>query len=263
MLTTAEIREHYDSMALIYRTFWGDHIHHGFFSDGESPQAAQIKLIEHCAKLVGVRRKWNVLDAGCGHGGSSVYLASNYGCCVQGLTLSHKQALLAAENAHVAAVSDRTAFLVEDVATWQFPAAAFDLVWTMESSEHFFDKAGYFRNVARTLRRDGKLLLAGWTGPMASAQVREVAQRFLCPEIWTGQQYAKAVESAGMHVEHNEEITENIVRTWEICAEHARAAKPIIRLLPRAAREFVEGIHVILKAYRSGDLTYTVITGRK
>jgi len=36
-----------------------------------------------------------------------------------------------------------------------------------------------------------------------------------------------------------------------------------VKLLPRAAREFVEGIEIILDAYRSGDLTYTVIAATK
>lgn len=260
MTTTAQIRDHYDSLALIYRTFWGDHIHHGFFTDGEPPQAAQLKLLDYCATLVGVPEAGTVLDVGCGHGGTAVYLASNFGCYVQGITLSEKQSRLAIKNASVAVVSDRTSFLVEDAETWDFPAAAFDLVWTMESSEHFFDKAGYFQNVARTLRPGGKLLLSAWTGSMTSKQVREVAQRFLCPELWTQEHYAAAIQHAGMRLEHSADITRNIAHTWEVCADRARAAKAVFPLLPAAAREFVEGIELILQAYRGGDLTYTVIT---
>ena len=62
-----------------------------------------------------------------------------------------------------------------------------------------------------------------------------------------------------MRVCHCEDLTAKIVSTWEICQERARAASVAVKLLPRAAREFVEGIDVILDAYRSGDLTYTVI----
>jgi len=36
-----------------------------------------------------------------------------------------------------------------------------------------------------------------------------------------------------------------------------------VKLLPNAAREFVEGMPVILDAYRSGQMRYTVMTARK
>ena len=74
------------------------------------------------------------------------------------------------------------------------------------------------------------------------------------------EQYKCAVELAGMRVTHCEDLTAKVLRTWEVCQERAQAAAPLVKLLPRAAREFVKGIDFILDAYRSGDLTYTVIT---
>ncbi|HET7439824.1 MAG TPA: class I SAM-dependent methyltransferase [Terriglobales bacterium] len=263
MPTPDQIREHYDSLALIYRAFWGDHIHHGLFTDGEPPETAQVKLIEHCVELAGVWQGADVLDVGSGHGGSSVYLASVYGCRVQGLTLSEKQARLSSQNARIAAVCDRTKFLVEDAESWHFPPMAFDLVWTMESSEHFADKSRYFQNVATTLKSGGKLLLSAWTGSMQSTQVRDVARAFLCPELWSAQQYARAIESAGLRVIRTDDLSAGVARTWEICSERVTKVKTIVPLLPRTARAFVEGIETILQAYRSGALTYSVILALK
>ena len=133
----------------------------------------------------------------------------------------------------------------------------------MESSEHFADKSRYVAIVASTLRPGGQLLLAAWTGSMDLPRVREVARAFLCPELWTAERYKGAIESSGIRLRRYEDLTARIVSTWEICQERARSARIAVKLLPRTAREFVEGIDIILDAYRSGDLTYTVLVADK
>ena len=262
MATTAQIREHYDSLALIYRTFWGDHIHHGLFVSGrESPEEAQVKLLDHCSKLVSPAG--SVLDVGCGHGGTALYLAERFGCEVLGLTLSEKQAQFAQANAKSARLQNRVQFVISDADAYEFPAEAFDLVWTMESSEHFADKKRYFCNVVRTLRPNGRLLLAAWTGSMERPRVQGVANAVLCPELWTAEEYGSAIAEVGLILTSQEDLARLVIRTWEICRDRARLARAAHALLPRAAREFVDGIDIILDAYRSGDLTYTVITAEK
>lgn len=262
MATPAAIREHYDSLAFIYRAFWGDHIHHGLFLDGDDPARAQVRLIEHCVDLLGTVGR-DVLDAGCGHGGTAIYLAEHYRCCVLGITISEKQAHIARENAARAGVGDRVSIVAADAEAFAFPAERFDLVWTMESSEHFADKPAYLQSVARTLRAGGKLLLAAWAGAMTSPRVREVAVRFLCPELWTSEQYHSAIAAAGLRVCKCKNLSDRVRRTWEICRARAKAASLGLKLLPATVQEFLAGFDVILEAYRSGELTYMVLVAEK
>jgi tocopherol O-methyltransferase len=264
MASLAEIRDHYDSLAFVYQTFWGDHLHHGLFVDDQAlPQEAQICMLDHCIKLLELRGEKEVLDLGCGHGGTLVYLARLLDCHGVGLTISPKQAQIAKASIAQAGLSHRLTILLEDVATFPFPVEGFDLVWAMESSEHFADKPQFLRDVAYTLRPGGKLLLTAWTGSMADSRVSAVARSFLCPHLWTAEQYRTAIEATGMVVEHGEDLTSHIVRTWEICRNHVRLAGPAVQLLPRAARLFVDGIEMILEAYQSGALGYSVLVAKK
>ena len=220
-------------------------------------------MLDYCVSLLDLRPEANILDVGCGHGGTLLHLARLLSCTGTGLTLSPKQAKLAREHAAKAGVEGRVNFVVENADTFQFPAAEFDLVWTMESSEHFADKSRYFANVARTLRPGGQLLLAAWTGSMDRPRVREVARAFLCPELWTAEQYRSAVESAGMRVEIVRRFKRESSAHMGSVSGAARSAAPVVKLLPSAAREFVEGVDIILDAYRSGDLTYTVLAAER
>jgi tocopherol O-methyltransferase len=265
MASPAQVREHYDSLALIYRAFWGDHLHHGLFKEGnEGPEEAQVKLLEYCAGRVGVRRSSRVLDVGCGHGGTAIFLAQQYGCQVLGLTLSEKQAHLAREKATARrAVESAVVFAVGDAEQYDFGQGRYDLVWTMESSEHFQDKAAYLRRVARSLAPGGRLLLAAWTGSMQEQAVRDVARAFVCPSLQTCDEYQEQMQASGLQVLETADLTEKVLPTWEICHQRARKAAAVVPLLPRAVREFVEGIPVILNAYRSGALRYSVITAAR
>jgi tocopherol O-methyltransferase len=78
------VREHYDRLSVFYRALWGEHIHHGYWEDVETPSTAQEKLIERLASLAGIKPGSRVLDVGCGLGGSALWLARHLGCSVLG-----------------------------------------------------------------------------------------------------------------------------------------------------------------------------------
>jgi tocopherol O-methyltransferase len=255
------IRRHYDSLSMLYRLFWGDHLHHGWFSTGkEKAREAQIEMLWQCTAMARVRFAARVLDVGCGYGGTSIFLASELGCRVDGVSLSPNQLAVANKKAAAAKVRSNVRFHLQDAETFEYPDDHYDLVWTMESSEHFADKQRYFDQVCRTLRRDGRLLLAAWTGSMASDSVRSVAEHFICPEICTPDEYVEFIEAAGMHVHRLVNATSRVVPTWQICLRRIERFRLLRHLVSNDVRSFGDGLEVILNAYLSGELTYTIIT---
>src|SRR5579862_3799187 len=115
MVTPAEIREHYDSLSLIYRTFWGEHIHHGYFdSPNIFPDEAQVRLLDHCSDMLTIGRGEQVLDVGCGFGATLRYLTHKFDVSGLGLTISPKQALFAKQQTGKSALENRLRFVVAD-----------------------------------------------------------------------------------------------------------------------------------------------------
>lgn len=255
------IRRHYDSLSMWYLLFWGDHLHHGWFNTGEEKaREAQIEMLWQCASIVRVRLGARVLDVGCGYGGTSIFLASELGCRVDGLSLSPNQLAVANKKAAAAKVGSNVRFYLQDAERFEYPDDHYDLVWTMESSEHFADKQRYFHQVCQTLRSDGRLLLAAWTGSMTSDSVRSVAKHFICPEICTADEYVEFIEAAGMQVQKLVDVTSQVVPTWQICQRRIERFRLLRHLVSDDVRSFGDGLEVILNAYLSGEMTYTIIT---
>ncbi|KPI38401.1 putative tocopherol O-methyltransferase, chloroplastic [Cyphellophora attinorum] len=98
-LTTlkARIAQHYDLASTYYYSLWGQHIHHGLFTNGATTkEAAQGNLIDFMLEFSEFPKSGaTVLDVGCGLGGTCRYLAQRRGSTVTGITISEQQIGLA------------------------------------------------------------------------------------------------------------------------------------------------------------------------
>lgn len=141
-------------------------MHHGYYGpDGRTTKdrrQAQIDLIEELLTWAGITTADNILDVGCGIGGSSLYLAQKYDAQVTGITLSPVQAARAGVRAATANLSDRVQFQVADALQLPFADQSFDFVWSMESGEHMPDKTRFLQEMCRVLKPGGQLLMATW-----------------------------------------------------------------------------------------------------
>lgn len=160
-----EIINYYDSCEQDYRLFWNlDQsmaLHAGYWDEStKTLKDALRRENEILAKEAKVQPSDRVLDAGCGVGGSSIFLAKTYGCEVMGITLSEQQAKTATENARKYAVSDLVQFKVMDFTNTAFADESFDVVWGMESICHAGDKLKFVNEAYRLLKPGGRLIIA-------------------------------------------------------------------------------------------------------
>lgn len=171
MFTEQDIIDYYDINEVHYRAYWRLDkclaMHYGYHDKENSSFAkALINMNKQLAERVGVTKSDVVLDAGCGVGGSSIYLAKNFGCKAHGITLSAKQVNTATNYAKSHNVSHLATFSEEDYHQTSFANESFDVVWAVESVCHSFDKAAFYKEAYRLLKPKGRLILADYTEEM-------------------------------------------------------------------------------------------------
>jgi tocopherol O-methyltransferase len=265
------IRKHYDRLSFFYRLLWGEHLHHGYWDRDQSVPRAQVRLMERLAEEVVIRPGSSVLDVGCGLGGSAFWLADQFGCCVTGLTISPVQARMATKRAKSRGLSDRVQFQVKDANLWQPQPESVDMVWVMESSEHFRDKRGFFARCAQALKPGGTLAVCAWLrrdGPVREDEMELVAtigEAMLSASLDGLSDYRMWMKDAGLMVETAEDITRQIAPTWSHCARMFR--NPFLRTLLRFAdsptRRFVRSFPLMEQAYAQGAMAFGLFVARK
>jgi ubiquinone/menaquinone biosynthesis C-methylase UbiE len=112
---------------------------------------------QELAHLADVKPHFDVLDVGCGLGGSARYLAYEYGCRVSGLDLTEEYCQVASLLSARLGLSSSTEFRQGSALAMPFDDQRFDLGWTEHVQMNIADKAGFYGEIVRVLKPGGKL----------------------------------------------------------------------------------------------------------
>jgi len=267
----AEVRKHYDRLSHFYQLLWGEHLHHGYWEKGESISQAQLQLMQQLAEAAGLSRGLTVLDIGCGVGGSALWLAANHHSFVTGLTISPVQIKIAQRKAKARGLAERVRFQLTDANMWQPEPESVDVVWIMESSEHFRDKKGFFARCASALKPGGTLAVCAWLRgqrPLSAndrSLVVKIGEAMFSASLDTLTDYTGWMNEAGLQVEVARDITNKISPTWDHCARMAARfpMKYLVNLADAPTRRFVQAFPLMQQGYATGAMAFGLFVARK
>lgn len=161
------IVNYYDNTRLDYRWLWlnkkNRSVHFGYYNEGiNSHSEALVNLNKVMADKAGIKSTDIVLDAGCGQGGSALWIAEQYKAKVEGITLVPHQVKIAQQSARRRNLDHLSNFSEQDYCQTTFKDESFDVVWACESMCHAEDKAAFYREASRLLKPGGRLICADY-----------------------------------------------------------------------------------------------------
>lgn len=136
-------------------------MHYGYW-DSKTKHLSEALQRENevLANKAKIKKSDYVLDAGCGVGGSSIFLAKKFGCKVMGITITKQQVNKAVKNAKKHQVNNLVTFTEMDFNKTSFKGNTFDVIWGIESICHSPDKGKFIKEAYRILKPKGRLIIA-------------------------------------------------------------------------------------------------------
>ena len=161
------IVSYYDKTRIDYRVLWygskSKAVHFGYYDQEiRSHTEALLNLNRVMALKGGVKDGDEILDAGCGRGGSSLWLAQNYNVKVTGITLVPHQVEKAQKAARKNNLGERMSFSEQDYCNTDFEDESFTLIWACESMCHASNKLSFYKEAFRLLKPGGRLICADY-----------------------------------------------------------------------------------------------------
>ncbi len=161
---TSSIQTHYGSDDLVNRIMSAlEAAGH----DTANPTVEMLNLIDQLhggglnstkaqAELVGITGEMRVLDAGCGVGGSTRYLAHTYECQIEAIDLTPEFVDTTARLNKLCGVEDRITVRQGSVTDLPYEDQSFDLVWCQNVTMNIEDKKAAFAEAYRVLASGGR-----------------------------------------------------------------------------------------------------------
>ena len=220
MYSNKDVEQYYDLSQTHYKRVWdlqrSRSLHYGYWdSSTKNFHEALLNINKILAHKAGINKQHKVLDAGCGIGGSSLWLAKNIGCNVTGISLSAKQVQTANNLAIAENLQTLAFFEQQDFTATNYKAESFDVIWAIESVCHASDKSKFINEAYRLLKKDGRLILADFfkqenLTEKDAALIKQWANGWAIDDFATIKNFTEQLKNAGFDNTNIENATAKI-----------------------------------------------------
>ena len=205
--------EHYTDLHEWYQGWNQDHIHFGLFEPGNFPtdSAGFLQALERMIEIpiapAGIEAHHHVVDAGCGVGGTAIYLAQTRGCRVTGVNLNRMQLEVAGQKVVEQGVADRVRFEYANCSEHlPFADDSIDIVTNIESAYQYRDRGQFLREVHRILKPGGRIAATDGiipddsTADQYETYIRPMLEPWALASLESRSSYKDLLRAAGLHV---------------------------------------------------------------
>jgi len=189
----------------LYESIYGE----DFVSPGGKTIAREI------INRIDLPQNSRVLDAGCGLGGSSFLMATEFGWRVTGMDLSANMLEIAREKLAGHELEERVELIHGDCSSIS-ASNSFDAVYSRDVFLHIHDKAKLFNALYQAMASGGILLFTDYCcgeKPWPDDFQAYVDERNYC--LHTVDEYAKLIEQSGFEELKSEDLTDRFTKILE------------------------------------------------
>lgn len=179
----------------------------------------EADLVEYSIRYLGTVLKEHILlDAGCGAGGTSLMIHEAFGCRIEGVTLSPKQAEFATKAAELYGFSDSVRFFIGDILQLPCEGNYYDIIWACESTEHLPDLDAMYNGFRRVTKPSGRLVIVTWcaTDSPLGMSIKPKVDNHYKTNIHTREEYLKHAKRNGWTIDKQIDMTDMTAPYWKL-----------------------------------------------
>lgn len=217
-----------------------------------------LEAVDALAQALALDSTTRLLDLCSGMGGPARYIATQYGCRIQGVDLNQSRVDGATELTRLTGLSEQLAFAQSDCCDLPLTDASFDSAISQEAFLHIENRERLLSECRRVLVDSGTLGFTDWIGSDSLTAVHrdKFASAFAAPRICSVDEYRSLLSTAKFDVQQVSDLSVEWRDILRARLEMFKALEPetVARFGQQRHDTYIENYVFFVDRIEAGDL---------